>query len=58
MCKKGKEAGTRGQCRKLNTIQLEFNRLMECIRGKKKMLYSLGEIAVCEWETVEMIQKS
>lgn len=48
MCKKGKKAGTGGQCRKLDTIQLEFNRLMECIRGKKKMLYSLGEIAVCE----------
>lgn len=31
---------------------------MECIREKKKTLYSVGEIAVCEWEIVEMIQKN
>ena len=31
---------------------------MECIRERKKMLYSVGEIALCEWEIVEMIQKN
>lgn len=47
MCNEGKEAGARGQFRRLKTIRLIFSRLMECIRGRNKMLYSMEESAVC-----------
>lgn len=47
MCKEGKEAGTRGQFKRIKTIQLILSRLMILIiRGKVKMLNSRGEIAI------------